>query len=476
MSDDLFFEIPEERSAIIKVLGVGGGGSNAVNFMYEQGIKDVNFVICNTDAQALSVSPVPVKIQLGASLTEGRGAGNKPEQGREAAIESLDDVKKMLSENTKMVFITAGMGGGTGTGAAPVLAQTAREMGVLTIGIVTLPFRFEGPIRLNQAVEGIQKLAEHVDSLLVINNEKLREIFGDLTLTNAFSKADNVLTIAAKGIAEIITVGGHVNVDFADVQTVMSNSGVALMGSGQSEGEGRAMRAIQEALNSPLLNNRNIEGAKNVLLNITSGTEEITMDEMGEISEFVQASTGYTANLIWGSGKDPKLENKISVTIIATGFETDIIPEIYLKNKPKKTIHDLESGKTRTQKPNSVTWDVKKERKKSDDKQYKLFNEEIGFVVDDKKSPDAKAQKAVERMQKLKKTHEQFAQKSYKPIVQTYSIDELETIPAYKRKNIKLEEFENSLDAELSRYTLSEDYEKGTAIKKNNSYLHDKVD
>ncbi|PLX09200.1 MAG: cell division protein FtsZ, partial [Marinilabiliales bacterium] len=244
----LNFELPQEQASIIKVIGVGGGGSNAVNHMFKQGIKDVNFVVCNTDSQALTKSPIPIKIQLGASLTEGRGAGNKPEQGRQAAIENLDDVNKVLESNTKMVFITAGMGGGTGTGAAPVIAKAAKEMGILTVAIVTIPFRFEGSRRINQALEGITELKEHVDSLLVINNEKLREIYGDLTFSDAFAQADNVLTIAAKGIAEIITVPGILNVDFADVQTVMTNSGIAVMGSATAEGEGRALEAIKNAL------------------------------------------------------------------------------------------------------------------------------------------------------------------------------------------------------------------------------------
>jgi cell division protein FtsZ len=266
MSEEIMnFDLPVERSSIIKVIGVGGGGSNAVNHMFRSGIKDVNFVICNTDSQALENSEVPVKIQLGESLTEGRGAGNKPEIGKQAAIENLDDVIEALSGNTKMVFITAGMGGGTGTGAAPVIARAAREMGLLTVAIVTIPFKFEGKVRINQAIDGINELRTHVDSLLVINNEKLREVFGDLKISEAFSRADNVLTGAAKGIAEIITVHGHVNVDFADVCTVMSDSGVALLGSGSAEGESRALKAVQGAISSPLLNNNDIRGAKNIL-------------------------------------------------------------------------------------------------------------------------------------------------------------------------------------------------------------------
>ncbi len=328
MSEDLIdFSLPEEEASIIKVIGVGGGGGNAVNYMYKQGIKDVDFIICNTDAQALETSSIPVKIQLGESLTEGRGAGNKPERGEQSAIENLEDVNEVLADNTKMVFITAGMGGGTGTGAAPIIAKAAKEMGILTVGIVTIPFRFEGRQRLHQAIEGINKLKENVDSLLVINNEKLSEIYGDLKLSTAFSKADDVLATAAKGIAEIITLHGYINVDFEDVKTVMTDSGVAVMGSASAEGENRAVNAIREALTSPLLNSNDVRGARNILLNISSGQEEVTMDEVGQITDYVQEAVGDSASIIWGTGQDANLENKISVTIIATGFENGLIPE-----------------------------------------------------------------------------------------------------------------------------------------------------
>ena len=328
MTEDLMdFSLAENESSIIKVIGVGGGGGNAVNYMYQQGIKDVDFVICNTDAQALENSQIPVKIQLGESLTEGRGAGNKPERGAQSAIENLDDVNEVLSDNTKMVFITAGMGGGTGTGAAPVIAKAAKEAGILTVGIVTIPFRFEGRVRLNQALEGINKLKENVDSLLVINNEKLSEIYGDLKLSTAFSKADDVLATAAKGIAEIITLHGYINVDFEDVKTVMTDSGVAVMGSASAEGEDRAVMAIREALTSPLLNSNDVRGARNILLNISSGGEQVTMDEFGEITDYVQEAVGDSASIIWGTGQDEALGNKVCVTIIATGFENGGITE-----------------------------------------------------------------------------------------------------------------------------------------------------
>ena len=328
MTDDIMnFDLPIVKRSIIKVIGVGGGGSNAVNHMYQQGIKDVDFVICNTDAQALEESPIPTKIQLGKSLTEGLGAGNKPERGKDAAVESIDDIRDIL-QGTKMAFITVGMGGGTGTGAAPVVAEAAKELDILTVGIVTIPFKFEGKRRIHQAMEGINSLKQHVDSLLVINNERLRDIHGNLELSEAFGYADNILTVAAKGIAEIITVHGHMNVDFADVNTVMSDSGVALMGTGKSEGESRAVAAVKEALESPLLSNNNIKGAKNILLNVTSGQNEITMDEIGEISDYVQDVAGNGADIILGTGNDEKLDQQISVTVIATGFHENTISEL----------------------------------------------------------------------------------------------------------------------------------------------------
>ncbi len=339
MAADLMnFDLPRDKSSIIKVIGVGGGGGNAVNHMFRQGITDVDFLICNTDAQALENSPIPIKIQLGETLTQGRGAGNKPEQGRHAAIESLDRISEVLSHNTKMVFITAGMGGGTGTGAAPVIAEEARDLGILTVGIVTLPFRFEGKRRMQQAIEGLTKMREHVDALLVINNEKLREIYGDLPLSHAFGKADNVLAVAAKGIAEIITVHGSVNVDFADVQTVMANSGVALLGSAMASGPNRAILAIEDALSSPLLNNNDIRGAKNILLNIASGPDdEIRMDEIGLITDYVQESAGMNADIIWGNTLDSNLGDQVCITIIATGFGTDSIPE-YVAHQAEQII------------------------------------------------------------------------------------------------------------------------------------------
>lgn len=316
------FNLNEETPTIIKVIGVGGGGGNAVEYMHSKGICDVDFVICNTDFQALRNSPVPFKIQIGKELTGGHGAGNNPAIGEKSAEESLADVENLLRKNTRMVFVTAAMGGGTGTGAAPVIAKLSKDLGILTVGIVSIPARFEGPKRLEQAREGLKRLKDNVDCLIVIDNEKIKKIYGSQTISAAFAKANDVLNIAAKGIAEIITLPGYINVDFADVCTVMTNSGVAIMGAAQASGEDRAKRAIAEALDSPLLNNNDILGAKDILLNITSGTDEVTMNEMTEITSHIIRKVGNSAAVIWGVGTDPALGDAISVTIIATGFPT----------------------------------------------------------------------------------------------------------------------------------------------------------
>ena len=323
IDDDMIsLDLPDQsqEESIIKVIGVGGGGSNAVNHMFNQGIHGVEFVVCNTDIQALRQSRVKNRVQLGKELTEGRGAGCQPERGRLSAIESMDFIKTILQRNTRMVFITAGMGGGTGTGAAPEIAKQARELGILTIGIVTVPFSFEGKRKIEQAMEGIDELEQYVDALLIIANERLREIYGDLKLSDAFATADNVLTIAAKSIAEIITVKGYVNVDFADVESVMRDSGVALMGAAEAEGEGRAMEALNKALISPLLNSNDIRGASNILLNMLYGDKEVTMDEITLITDTLQEKVGRSVNVIWGSGKDSTLGDKLRVAVIATGF------------------------------------------------------------------------------------------------------------------------------------------------------------
>ncbi len=466
------FDLPLDRSSIIKVIGVGGGGSNAVNHMYNKGIQDVNFVVCNTDAQALHSSPVAVKLQLGDRLTEGKGAGSKADIGREAALESLDRIKEVISSNTNMIFITAGMGGGTGTGAAPVIAQTAREMGILTVAIVTIPFRFEGPERINQAIEGINALKDHVDSLLVINNEKLREIYGNLKVSNAFEKADDVLAIAAKGIAEIITVHGYINVDFADVQTVMQNSGVAIMGSATAKGEERAQKAIAAALTSPLLNNNDITGARSVLLNITSGTEEITMDEISEITDYVVSASSRNTTLIWGMGRDESLGEEISVTIIATGFKMNSIPELYIGKREKHflplrdTVQDSSQSATHS---NAIPRQASLEfgTKDKDAEEYILMDQSPDTT------PEDKEKKMAERVRILKETHEKMRERGSLSKIND-EIEELENIPAYVRKKIPIEQKKHSEDQEVSRYRLTD--EEGPKLKSDNSYLHDNVD
>ncbi len=334
-SDDLLtFGFQHDYQSIIKVVGVGGGGGNAVNHMFRKGIAGVDFLVCNTDSQALVNSPVPVKVQLGVSLTEGRGAGNKPKRGEQAAIENLAEIRAVLETGTKMVFITAGMGGGTGTGAAPVIAQLAREMDILTIAVVTLPSIKEGRLRYEQAIEGIKRLQRFVDSLLVISNENLHKVYGDLPAREAFAQADNIVAAAVKGCAEIITLHGNINIDFADVNTVLRESGVFIMGTGFAEGENRATRAAEEALKSPLLDSNDIFGTENILLNITSGEDEVRMGEIGDIIDYLQNAAGDNANIIWGNGYDAKLGNKISVTVIATGFE--INPNRILRPEPVK--------------------------------------------------------------------------------------------------------------------------------------------
>lgn len=335
------FDLPKNQSNVIKVIGVGGGGSNAINHMFKQGIKGVDFVVCNTDSQALENSAVPNKIQLGINLTEGMGAGANPNVGQQSAIESIEDIEKMLDGNTKMVFITAGMGGGTGTGAAPVIAQLAKERDILTVGIVTIPFQFEGKVRSEQALLGVEKLRKQVDSLIVINNNKLREVYGNLGFKAGFSKADEVLATASRGIAEVITHHYTQNIDLKDAKTVLSNSGTAIMGSAVAEGENRAKDAIISALDSPLLNDNKITGAKNVLLLIVSGTNEITIDEIGEINDHIQVEAGFNANIIMGVGEDETLGDSIAVTIIATGFCVEQQNEI-VNTEPKKIIHALE--------------------------------------------------------------------------------------------------------------------------------------
>ncbi len=486
MAEELIdFELPVERSSIIKVVGVGGGGSNAVNHMFDKGIRDVNFVVCNTDAQALTKSPVPVKIQLGESLTEGRGAGNKPDVGREAALEDMEKIKEVLSKNTKMVFITAGMGGGTGTGAAPVIAKAAKELEILTVAIVTIPFRFEGQQRIRQAIEGINEIEKYVDSLLVINNEKLREIYGDLKLSHAFEKADDVLAKAAKGIAEIITVPGYINVDFADVETVMTNSGVSILGSAVASGEDRAVKAIEEALNSPLLNNNDITGAKSILLNITSGNNEVSMDEIGEITDFVNQAADKSALIIWGTGSDESLGDAMSVTIIATGFDMKSIPELYkvkrhydkipLREEKKMSGMGTVTGdfevKDKTENRSNIQRTIEFEQGERSE-EFILYDENL-----DKGEQLENPEKRVERVKKLKEAHDKLKASGYNNLTENETIEELENQPAYIRKNIKISPEKPSKEKNLSKYRLSEDEDKGgPKLREDNSYLHDNVD
>lgn len=490
VEDIMNFDLPANKSSMIKVIGVGGGGSNAVNYMFAKGIKDVNFIICNTDAQALANSEVPVKLQLGESLTEGRGAGNNPDVGKQAAIENINSVIEAIGSNTKMVFITAGMGGGTGTGAAPVIAKAAKESNILTVGIVTIPFRFEGQKRINNAIEGISELEKYVDALLVINNEKLREIYGNLKISAAFSQADEILTTAAKGIAEIITVPGYINVDFADVSTVMSNSGVAIMGSGTASGENRAVEAIQLALSSPLLNNNDIKGAGNFLLNIASGSEEVSMDEVGEITDFITTEVGSNVDIIWGLGHDEKLGDKITVTIIATGFASNSIPELYSKKlrKERISLNEFQTYDVDDNKDFSVKEVAKTDKAEESDLQQGVieFNVEQDasnrYILIDENVANGKEggvdkQKAAERVQKIKESREKIKETNFKLTNRNENIEEIENIPAYKRKNRHIEDDTNhSDDEEVSRFTLSEDENNNIKLSDNNSYLHDNVD
>lgn len=513
----LAFDSPKDQSSIIKVLGVGGGGGNAVNHMFSQGIQGVDFILCNTDAQALENSPIPTKIQLGTSLTEGRGAGSKPEVGRNAAIEDIEKIKEVLDVNTKMLFITAGMGGGTGTGAAPVIAQAAAELDILTVGIVTIPFGFEGRKRKQLAEAGIDEMKKYVDTILIISNDKLRELHGNLKLSEAFSRADNILATAAKGIAEIITVTGYINVDFEDVKTVMKDSGVAIMGAGVAEGETRAMDAAEMALNSPLLNDNDIHGANNMLLYIATGSEsEISMDEVSEITDYIIDQTGEQCEVIWGSGTDKNLGNAISITLIATGFEREgMTTKEPAKLKTVTPLHqEVPTAKASEIKTTSFTPTieeptlmVKKEEEKAPKIEHQLFQttaqkmstpetkqearketqpniviksyeeeapeaSEITNENDVKKTEPSRISEESER--KLSERARKLRQLSY--INKSgKNIDEMENVPAYKRKNIHISHTVSSQESEVARYSLS-DNEGNTEIKTNNSFLHDNVD
>ena len=382
------FDLPKNQSNVIKVIGVGGGGSNAINHMFKQGIKGVDFIVCNTDSQALQNSPVPNKIQLGVNLTEGLGAGANPDVGQQSAIESVAEIEKMLDSNTKMVFITAGMGGGTGTGAAPVIAQLAKERDILTVGIVTIPFQFEGKVRIEQALIGVERLRKQVDSLIVINNNKLREVYGNLGFKAGFSKADEVLATASRGIAEVITHHYTQNIDLKDAKTVLANSGTAIMGSAIASGENRAKEAIISALDSPLLNDNKIAGAKNVLLLIVSGTNEITIDEIGEINDHIQAEAGFNANIIMGVGEDEVHGDAIAVTIIATGFNVEQQNEI-VNTEPQKIIHSLEEDQKLVRDLTQKTVDIYQSKvdsapSNSEKIVFELIDDEVKAPVENK--------------------------------------------------------------------------------------------
>lgn len=514
----LKFDLPKNQASIIKVLGIGGGGSNAVSYMYKQGIKDVDFVVCNTDAQALERSPVPTKVQLGL---RGLGAGNIPEVGREATLENIEEIKELLKSNTQLLFITAGMGGGTGTGGAPVVAQAARELDILTVGIITMPFSFEGRKRRLQAEAGIEELRKYVDTLLVINNDKLRELYGNLKLSEAFGMADDVLSTASRGIAEIITVPGYVNVDFEDVKTVMKNSGKAILGSGTAEGTDRAAKAVKEALASPLLDDNNIHGANDILLYITSGKEEISMDEVSEITDYIQQVAGQKAEIIWGNGTDESLGNKVCVTVIATGFNsknrendkpgkilvgslsevapkpvnTPIISPVNEKS-PEAAVVPANQPTFEPEKPRTVVFDIDKQQLSLSDIQEKtpvenlntsaLFASEpvsasgnpAGFVpirknIDIPVSAPSGRNEAVngpldiERKQRLR----ELSLKYLTPA----GLAELEKQPAYVRRSVELKDPPTNA-SQASRYSLSSDDNNNTDLRTNNSFLHDNVD
>lgn len=517
------FEVPKHSQyrSIIKVIGVGGGGSNAVNHMYKQGIKDVEFVVCNTDNQALNLSPVPNKLQIGANLTEGLGCGANPEVGKNAALESKDQIREMLT-GTKMVFITAGMGGGTGTGAAPVIAKIAKDMDILTVGIVTAPFSFEGKKKAAQAELGIEGLRQTCDTVLVILNDKLREIYGNLAIGQAFAEADNILTTAAKSIAEIITLAGYVNVDFQDVRTVMLNAGAAVMGSAETRGDDRAKKAAEGALSSPLLDNRDIMGAKKILLSIISGVEaELQMDELTEITEYIQEQAGDEAEVIFGHGVDPDLGDRIRVTVIATGFPADVKLPISRKAGEDKKIHELDRSQGWLFTPDNSVNEKKdfqlksqppvrpeiKEIKK-DNTQFETpyekpserelvftgpFNKindrddegEEGLLNDDDFDPTERygdqmineegmmeLRNTRDRLQQQAKDRKEHLKQARKHEMTKEEFNEKWSLPAYLRRGVKMQDVPHSAEPFISKYNLNDD----NSLLGNNKFLHDNVD
>ena len=578
------FNIPQSSNSPIKVIGVGGGGSNAVNTMFEQGITGVDFIVCNTDAQALDISPVPRKVQLGATLTGGQGAGSLPEVGKNAAIESLDEVTDLLGADTSMVFVTAGMGGGTGTGAAPVIAQACKDRDILTVGIVTVPFMFEGRRRNQQASEGLEAMRAAVDTLLIIRNDKLRELFGNQTIRSAFANADQILCTAAKGIAEVITLTGEINVDMNDVNTVMRNSGRAIMGSGSASGQGRAQKAVTDALESPLLNDSDITGANFVLLNITFGTEEILMDEIMDITDYIQDAAGQTAEVIWGYGTDPNLGEDLCVTVIATGFDATTSKSVTQAEGPKKIwLHSNDKGEEQTTSPANEAeqtepflkqgeepatdvdrnkWDVNmpqrelfptpesnttsdtdipstekladlpqdslkhaeaqennepelnqdlpetpREEEVSTNEEFIIYNldevpEPDDLTADVAKNGDTPEEPESNQFQMAEDNTAEQASPSAQPSREAFAerqrqitrslaefksklnlpgrIADLENEPAYKRRNVSIDDTPQSSDSQVSRMHLSEEFDeegnRRVELRNDNSFLHDNVD
>ncbi|MBX2816578.1 MAG: cell division protein FtsZ [Saprospiraceae bacterium] len=467
------FDIPIEEKSIIKVVGVGGGGCNAVTHMYKQGIVGVDFAICNTDNQSMELSPVPIKIQLGPHLTEGRGAGSKPQVGKQACIESIDEVRRFIEDGTKMLFITAGMGGGTGTGAAPIIAKASKELGILTVAIVTVPFRFEGKRRKEQAKLGLAELKQNVDSLIIVSNDKLREIYGNLPVSQAFANADNILTTASKGIAEIITVAGYINVDFEDVNTVMRDSGVSIMGTATAEGEERARKAVDLALNSPLLEDNDIRGARHILLNITSGSKEVTMDEIYDITEFVQGEAGEDTDLIWGNCYDESLGDKIAVTVIATGFEEIMHHETepVREPKPEKIVVSLEDSGFKDEGLFAIAPTTAQQNT------FELPLEEGEEPAPREREPYVKAESgaptAKNSLEEAAKSQKEQLRKQKQKLSNPQTVIEMENEPAYLRRKVALDDVPHSSEEVASRWTITGDEEPKL---KQNPYLHDNVD
>jgi len=518
MNENFTFDMPKQNKSIIKVVGVGGGGSNAVRHMFNQGIKDVEFVIANTDIQALNSSTVPHRIQIGLSLTEGLGAGANPEVGKNAALESKNDIREMLSDNTKMVFITAGMGGGTGTGAAPVIAQIARDLDILTVGIVTAPFSWEGPKKIQAANKGIEELKNACDTVLVISNDKLRDIYGNLGIRTAFSHADSVLSTAAKSIAEIITVTSNVNVDFQDVKTVMKNSGPAVMGSGIASGENRALRAAEEALLSPLLNNTDITGAQKILFCVSYSTEkELTMDELSEITDFIRTRSGDNADMIWGEGTDDSLGDSLRVTVIATGFNdapaqsfsdqkkvfdlettkevkkevvyvnpTPVVPKhVSLFDQVQKPTLSQNQPVQPEQQPSVSSTPVKEDKMifNLDGSKYQVTDLGKASVTKDfqttnqNSNPDQLSLEdrlELKRRKLVKESQERIRQlQNLNNVSNTKNLDaDSYEIPSYIRRNVNLHKLPNASNTNISRYNLNDSNE----ILGDNKFLHDNVD